>query len=144
MFFSLPQTKNLCVKCKYFIIIYIALKCTVIALDNKGEGRVQSPRSPKEVPSLDPRVWEEHTLVFALRGVVRQGMENTEDISVFDNTLRDVFPSTARKTIEHGYDTQLKEAVQDQLREDNMKDTPEIVEKVRVHKGVHHKYGQFN
>lgn len=115
----------------------------MIALDNKGEGRVQSPRSPKEVPSLDPRVWEEHTLVFALRGVVRQGMENTEDISVFDNTLRDVFPSTARKTIEHGYDTQLKEAVQDQLREDNMKDTPEIVEKVRVHKGVHHEWGQF-
>lgn len=127
----------------FYNIIYIALKCTLIALDNKGEGRVQSPRSPKEVPSLDPRVWEEHTLVFALRGVVRQGMENTEDISVFDNTLRDVFPSTARKTIEHGYDTQLKEAVQDQLREDNMKDTPEIVEKVRVHKGVHHKYGQF-
>lgn len=115
----------------------------MIALDNKGEGRVQSPRSPKEVPSLDPRVWEEHTLVFALRGVVRQGMENTEDISVFDNTLRDVFPSTARKTIEHGYDTQLKEAVQDQLREDNMKDTPEIVEKVRVHEWVHHGYGQF-
>uniref|UniRef100_A0A8W8M9M4 AAA+ ATPase domain-containing protein n=1 Tax=Magallana gigas TaxID=29159 RepID=A0A8W8M9M4_MAGGI len=102
----------------------------IMAENNKGEGRVQSPRSPKEVPSLDPRVWEEHTLVFALRGVVRQGMENTEDISVFDNTLRDVFPSTARKTIEHGYDTQLKEAVQDQLREDNMKDTPEIVEKV--------------
>lgn len=81
-------------------------------------------------------MWEEHTLVFALRGVVRQGMENSEDTSVFDNNLRDVFPSTARKTIEHGYDTQLKEAVQDQLREDNMKDTPEIVEKVRVHKGV--------
>ena len=71
-------------------------------------------------------------MVFALRGVVRQSMENGEDCSVFDKTLRDVFPSTARKNIDHGYDTLLKDAIHDQLREDNMKDTPEIIDKVRV------------
>nr|XP_022307449.1 dynein heavy chain domain-containing protein 1-like isoform X4 [Crassostrea virginica] len=102
----------------------------VIADKNKAEGKIQSPKSLKEIPYLDPHVWEEHALVFALRGVVRQSMENGEDCSVFDNTLRDVFPSTARKNIDHGYDTLLKDAIHDQLREDNMKDTPEIIDKV--------------
>lgn len=68
-------------------------------------------------------------------------MENTEDISVFDNIFRDVFFSIVRKIIEYGYDIQLKEVVQDQLREDNMKDTFEIVEKVRVYEWVYYEYG---
>jgi hypothetical protein len=82
---------------------------------------------------MEPRLWEEHTLVFALRTVVRVNMENLEDCSVFDNILRDVFPSTARKTLQLEYDNQLVEAIHDQLKEDHLKDTPGIVQKVKGH-----------
>ncbi|XP_062587861.1 dynein heavy chain domain-containing protein 1-like, partial [Saccostrea cucullata] len=102
----------------------------IIAESQKGEGRTQSPKSPKEVPHLDPHTWEEHTLVYGLREVIRQSIESVEDCSVFDNTLRDVFPSTARKTVEHGYDEQLMEAIRCQLKEDKLKDTSEVVDKV--------------
>ncbi|XP_056008158.1 dynein heavy chain domain-containing protein 1-like [Ostrea edulis] len=102
----------------------------ITAEDHNVEERKQSPTSPVEAPPVDPRQWEEYTLVYALRMVVRVSMENTEDYCVFDNILRDVFPSTARKTLQHDYDNQLMEAIHDQLKEDHLKDTPGIVQKV--------------
>ena len=84
---------------------------------------------------------EEHSLVYALKSIILQSLEGEDDVSVFNSILRDVFPVSSKSAVDYGYDGQLVKAVRDQLREDNLKDTEEILAKVgqghwsHVHQG---------
>ena len=84
--------------------------------------------------SLDTHAIEEQSIVLAMIDVLKPTCETEDDIMTFLNILRDIFPtSTKSKSMSSLYqDTKLVNAVRDQLNEDNLKETQEVMDKVRV------------
>lgn len=83
---------------------------------------------------MDTRALEEQSIVQSMIDVLQPGLVTEDDVSMFLEILRDVFPlSTKPKSVSGQYvDTKLVNAVRDQLNEDNVKETQEIMDKVRL------------
>jgi hypothetical protein len=82
--------------------------------------------------AMDAHALEEQSIVQSIIDVLQPGLETEDDVGMFLEILRDVFPlSTKPKTMYGQFaDTKLVNAVQDQLNEDNVKETQEIMDKV--------------
>ncbi|XP_060599368.1 dynein heavy chain domain-containing protein 1-like [Ruditapes philippinarum] len=82
--------------------------------------------------AMDSHALEEQSIVQSIIDVLQPGLETEDDVGMFLEILRDVFPlSTKPKTMYGQFaDTKLVNAVQDQLNEDNVKETQEIMDKI--------------
>lgn len=82
--------------------------------------------------AMDEELLEEQSLVQAILDVIQPQLETEDHISTFLNILRDVFPVSTKSKAQSGQyqDTKLLNAVRDQLNEDNMKETQEVMDKV--------------
>ncbi|XP_052798483.1 dynein heavy chain domain-containing protein 1-like isoform X5 [Mya arenaria] len=98
------------------------------------EVKAQTQTRPDTPPliNMKPRELEEQSIVQGLLDTFSPALETEDDVSAFLNILRDVFPqSNQSKSMSDPYqDMKLVNAVRDQLNEDNMKETPEIMEKI--------------
>ena len=81
---------------------------------------------------MDDQTLEEQSLVQAILEILKPQLESEDDIALFLDILRDVFPISMKSKTQSGQyqDTKLLNAVRDQLNEDNMKETPEVMDKV--------------
>lgn len=74
---------------------------------------------------------EEGCVIQAILAVLSPQMENAEDGVKFRNILRDVFPNSARPASGTGrHSSTLINGIKDQLHEDNLQDTNDLIEKV--------------
>ena len=82
--------------------------------------------------SIKPEGLEEQSIIQAIVDIMQPSIENDDDLQVFFNILQDIFPlSRNSKSASSQYqDTKLVNAVRDQLNEDNIKETQEIMDKV--------------
>ena len=84
--------------------------------------------------SIKPEGLEEQSIIQAIVDIMQPSIENDDDLQVFFNILQDIFPlSRNSKSASSQYqDTKLVNAVRDQLNEDNIKETQEIMDKVHL------------
>ena len=82
--------------------------------------------------SIKPEGLEEQSILQAVVDVMQPSIETDDDLQVFFNTLQDIFPlSRNSKSASSQYqDIKLVNAVRDQLNEDNIRETQEIMDKV--------------
>lgn len=83
--------------------------------------------------AMNEQTLEEQSLVQAILEIMQPQLETEDDISVFLDILRDVFPVSMKSKTQSGQyqDTKLLNAVRDQLNEDNMKESQEVMDKVK-------------
>ena len=82
--------------------------------------------------AMKPQGLEEQSIIQAIVDIMQPTIENEDDLSTFFLILQDIFPlSRNSKSASSQYqDTKLVNAVRDQLNEDNIKETQEIMDKV--------------
>ena len=82
--------------------------------------------------AMKPQGLEEQSIIQAIVDIMQPTIENEDDLSTFFLILQDIFPlSRNSKSASSQYqDTKLVNAVRDQLNEDNVKETQEIMDKV--------------
>ena len=82
--------------------------------------------------AMKPQALEEQSIIQAIVDIMQPSIETEDDQSTFFNILHDIFPlSRNSKSASSQYqDSKLVNAVRDQLNEDNIKETQEIMDKV--------------
>ncbi|KAJ8313859.1 hypothetical protein KUTeg_008420 [Tegillarca granosa] len=67
-----------------------------------------------------------------IKSILLSSIEDENDRSIFFTHLRDTFPlcSSSRTHNNYGYDKELVKTIKDQLKEDNLKETEELLTKI--------------
>ncbi len=87
----------------------------------------------KTIGEISP---EEEVIIKAISIVLSPKMANSNDTSVLKNVLRDVFPQSARpKSGNLGYKKELMQALEDQMRLENLQVSQDLVDTVRLLSG---------
>lgn len=81
---------------------------------------------------MDTNALEEQSIVQSVIDVLEPTLKNEDDVGIFLSVLRDVFPVSLKSKSSSGpfADIKLVNAVRDQLNEDNMKETQDVMDKV--------------
>ncbi|KAK6166840.1 hypothetical protein SNE40_023452 [Patella caerulea] len=73
---------------------------------------------------------EEHSIVYALKEILTSSFENDEDLNIFKNLLKDIFPvtmSNQQNSMYQSHDPKMVSAIHAQLKDDHLEENDELV-----------------
>ena len=88
---------------------------------------------------FEPKGGEEEAIIQAINLILGSKMATTDDATAFKNIVRDVFPNSVRpRSGVQRYSSMLVNTINEQLRQENLQPTQEMVNKVLYHVLCYH------